>query len=106
MSKTAIDSVQFLSVLARIFGGLRRTLFKSRRRVVLFSVVTGVSITSIIAWASGFGASIWNFATTQWVSLMALITGPVSFESIGAAAMAILLPLVVGIVGFLIITDM
>ena len=64
------------------------------RRMVLLGTVTGVSVTTVIAWATGWFTRASAFVTSQWDSLVAWVNSPVTMEHVVAAAGVLIVPVI------------
>lgn len=80
-------------------------MFRTTRRIVLFSVITGVSLTSIIAWITGALHFVAGQAVRLWNQAVAWVTSSDGGGALLAGVLGIGLPLIGIFALLLVITD-
>lgn len=77
-------------------------MFKNTRTIVGLCSLSGVSVTAVIGWATGFFAWAVGSARGLWDGFIALLNSPFSWEHLAAGAGVLLIPIVIIFVIFVI----
>lgn len=80
-------------------------MFRTTRRIVAFSLVSGVSLAAIVGWVTGFYSWAVGSITRGWAELMIWINSPWGFDHLIAAAVGVLLPIGLIFVILLVLMD-
>ncbi|MFF1880279.1 hypothetical protein ACFVVC_02255 [Pseudarthrobacter sp. NPDC058196] len=75
-------------------------MFRNTRTIVGLCVVSGVSLTTIIGWATGFFAWVMGSVRGLWEGLIAFLNSPFSWEHLAAGAGVLLIPIIIIVVIF------
>lgn len=59
-------------------------MFATTRRVVAFSVLTGISLTAIVGWVTGWWATLMSQVSRVWDDLITWMTSPVTMDHLVA----------------------
>jgi hypothetical protein len=77
-------------------------MFKNTRTIVGLCALSGVSVTAVIGWATGFFAWAVGSARGLWDGFIAFLNSPFSWEHLAAGAGVLLIPIVIIFVIFVI----
>lgn len=68
-------------------------MFATTRRIVGFSLLTGISLAGIIGWVTGWWARLSARVDQLWSDLVAWATSPVTMDHILAVGAVVLVPI-------------
>lgn len=75
-------------------------MLRNTRTIVGLCMLSGVSITAVIGWATGFFAWAVSSVRGLWEGFIAFLNSPFSWEHLAAGAGVLLVPIVIIVVIF------
>ncbi|MEU6263721.1 hypothetical protein [Saccharopolyspora shandongensis] len=75
-------------------------MFKSTRAIIGICLLGGVSVATVIGWATGFFAQVVSFFNGLWNSLIAWLDSPFGWDHLLAGASVLIVPIVLLVVLF------
>ena len=70
-------------------------MLRNTRTIVRLCVLSGVSVTGVIAWATGFFAWAVGSVRSLWDGFIAFLNSPFSWEHLAAGAGVLIIPIVI-----------
>lgn len=80
-------------------------MIRNTRRLLLLSALSGISLTVVIAWATGAIESGVTAAQDAWTSLTGFLDSPMDGDTLTSLGPVLLVPVIIGVV-MLVLSDL